>query len=303
MAEDRADLDPDPSPAAYPDCPVVDAHVHVLETPLLSAIVEWFDRETAWQLPAPAVETLIERVVDRTDGFVFFPYAHKPGVAGEMNASAAAWQRRLADADVAVVGLGTVHAGDNDPGAVVEDAFDRGLQGIKLHCPVQEFPPDDARLDPVYERLVSADLPLVIHASSHPFYRDSTILGPDRMARVLERFPALRVCVPHFGLFETEGFLALAEEYTVYLDTAVSTGARTHETIALREGEFDPERLRACSDRVMFGTDYPLRPLPVEVELRGTRVIFPDATADVFYRNAVEFFGLDLDELASDSGQ
>jgi predicted TIM-barrel fold metal-dependent hydrolase len=44
----------------------------------------------------------------------------------------------------------------------------------------------------------------------------------------------------------------------------------------------------------MFGTDYPLRPLPVEVELRGTRDLFPDAAEDVWYRNAVEFFGLDL---------
>lgn len=294
MTDDPAGHDPDPPPEAYPDCPVVDAHVHVLESSLLSAIVGWFERETAWQIPEPPVETLVERAVARTDGFVFFPYAHKPGVAERMNDSAAAWQERLADADAATVALGTVHAGDDDPGAVVADAFDRGLAGIKLHCPVQDFPPDDARLDPVYERLVGADLPLVIHASSHPFYRDSPILGPDRMERVLERFPSLRVCVPHFGMFETEGFLSLAEEYAVYFDTAVVMGERTHEAIGLRDGEFDPDRLRAHSDRIMFGTDYPLRPLPVEVELRGTRETFPDATEAVFYRNATDFFGLDI---------
>lgn len=298
MGDNRVDLDPDPDPGAYPDCPVVDAHVHVLETPLLEAIVEWFDRETGWSLPAPSVGTLVERVADRTDGFVFFPYAHEPGVAGRMNASAAEWQARLADAEVATVALGTVHAGDDDPGAVVDNAFDRGLAGIKLHCPVQDVPPDDPRLDPVYERLVTADLPLVVHASSHPFYRDSHILGPDRMERVLERFPALRVCVPHFGLFETEEFLALADDYALSFDTAVATGERTHESIGLRGGEFDPERLREYSDRVMFGTDYPLRPLPFEVELRGTRETFPDATRDVFCRNAADFFGVDVGDAA-----
>jgi predicted TIM-barrel fold metal-dependent hydrolase len=245
MADDRTGVDPEPDPEAYPDCPVVDAHVHVLETGLLEAIVGWFDRETEWTMPAPAVETLVDRIVARTDGFVFFPYAHKPGIAREMNASAAGWQARLDD--------------------------------------------------PVYERLVAADLPLVIHASSHPFYRGSDILGPAHLERVFERFPDLRVCVPHFGLFETDGFLALADEYEVYFDTAVSTGARTHEEIGLREGELDVDRLREHSDRVMFGTDYPLRPLPFEEELRGTRELFPDATADVFYRNAAEFFGLDLD--------
>jgi predicted TIM-barrel fold metal-dependent hydrolase len=292
MADDRTGVDPEPDPEAYPDCPVVDAHVHVLETGLLEAIVGWFDRETEWTMPAPAVETLVDRIVARTDGFVFFPYAHKPGIAREMNASAAGWQARLDDA----VGLGTVHAADDDPGAIVADAFEQGLQGVKLHCPVQGFPSDDPRLDRVYERLVAADHPLVIHASSHPFYRGSDILGPAHLERVFERFPDLRVCVPHFGLFETDGFLALADEYEVYFDTAVSTGVRTHEEIGLREGELDVDALREHSDRVMFGTDYPLRPLPFEEELRGTRELFPDATADVFYRNAAEFFGLDLDK-------
>jgi len=295
MADERADLDPDPAADAYPECPVIDAHVHVLETELLEAIVAWFDRETAWKMPAPSVETLVERVTDRTDGFVFFPYAHKPGVAQRMNASAAQYQTRLVDADVATTALGTVHAGEDDPGTVVDEAFDLGLQGVKLHCPVQGFPPDDPRLDPVYERLVAADLPLVVHASSHPFYRDSDILGPDHMERVLERFPSLRVCVPHFGLFETEGFLALADEFTVYFDTAVCTGEQTAHEIGLREGELRPDRLREYSDRIMFGSDYPLRPLPFEVELRGTADLFPDTTADVFYRNGAEFFGLDID--------
>jgi hypothetical protein len=283
-------LDPDPPPGAYPDCPVVDAHVHLMPGPLLSAVTGWFDRETDWSMHAPDPGTLVDRVTARTDGFVFFPYAHEPGVAGSMNDFAAAWAGRLDDA----VALGTVHAGDDDPGSVVARAFDRGLGGIKLHCPVQGFPPDDPRLDPVYERLVAADLPLVVHASSHPFYRDSDRLGPGRLRAVLERFPALRVCVPHFGLFETSGFLDLADDYTVYFDTAVSTGERTHEAIGLRPGELHRDRLREYTDRIMFGTDYPLRPLPVAVELRGTLELFPDAAEAVWYRNAVDFFGLDV---------
>jgi hypothetical protein len=286
-----AGLDPDPAPDAYPDCPLVDAHVHLVEEPLLAAIVDWFDRETGWSMPTPGVEGLVDRVTARTDGFVFFPYAHKPGVAGRMNDFAADWAGRLDSG----VGLGTVHAGDDDPGGVVDRAFDRGLRGIKLHCPVQGFPPDDPRLDPVYERLAVADLPLVVHASSHPFYRGSDRLGPDRLRAVLERFPGLRVCVPHFGLFETDGFLDLADAYEVYFDTAVSTGERTHEAIGLRPGELHRDRLRSYTDRILFGTDYPLRPLPVEVELRGTVELFPDAVEAVCYRNAVEFFGLDVE--------
>ncbi|MFT4922540.1 MAG: putative TIM-barrel fold metal-dependent hydrolase [Haloarculaceae archaeon] len=294
MADDQAEIDPEPDPDAYPDCPVIDAHVHILETSLLEAVLGWFERETDWQMPRVGVDTLVERITARADGFVFFPYAHRPGVAREMNAATAERQTYLAQ----TVALGTVHAADDDPGTIVEEAFDLGLEGIKLHCPVQGYPPDDPRLDPVYERLVDADLPLVVHASSHPFYRGDEDLQPERMRAVLERFPSLRVCVPHFGLFDTEQFLSLADEYTVYFDTAVSMGERTHEAIGLREGELPRERLRAYSDRIMFGSDYPLRPLPYEVELRGTVETFPDAVEAVCYRNAAEFFGLDVSGLA-----
>lgn len=284
------DTDPDPPEDVYPDCPVVDAHVHVLDTDLLESVAGWFDRNSSWNVPALDMETVVERVTRRTDGLVCFPYAHRPGVADAMNETVARVQHRRDS----VVALGTVHAADDDPKAVVERAFDRGLEGIKLHCPVQGFPPDDDRLDQVYERLVGQDNPLVIHASSHPLYRGSDDLGPNRIRTVLERFPGLRVCIPHLGLFETPGFLDLADEYAVYFDTAVTLGERENEAIGLRDGELQRERLREYDDRIMFGSDYPIRPLPYEEALRGVAETFPNAVEKVFNGNARDFYGLDL---------
>lgn len=282
-------MDPDPPRAAYPDCPVVDCHVHVLPPRLLDAIREWFEAETAWTIPPVDTETVVRRITRRTDGLVFFPYAHEPGVAASMNEAASRWQQRLDHA----VGLGTVHAADDRPGDIARDVFELGLQGIKLHCPVQGFPPDDERLDPVYESLVARDAPLVVHASTHPFYRGNPDLGPGPLRRVLERFPRLRVCVPHLGLFETADFLDLADEYRVRFDTAVALGDATHERIGLRDGELPAERLQEYADRVMFGTDYPIRPLEYETAISSVREVFTDRYEDVFYRNARQFYGLD----------
>ena len=51
--------------------------------------------------------------------------------------------------------LGTVHAGDEDPGAIVDEACGTwGLAGLKLHIQVQRYHPDDPRMWPVYARLV-----------------------------------------------------------------------------------------------------------------------------------------------------
>lgn len=282
--------DPAPPESAVPDCPVVDAHVHLLPDRLFEAIYGWFDAETEWAVPTPDAETVAERATRRTDGFVFFPYAHRAGVARSLNEDAAAWQERL-DAAVA---LGTVHAGDDDPGDVVREAFDAGLRGIKLHCPVQGYPPDDSRLDPVYEKLVARDAPLVIHASTHPFDRGDPDYQPERLQSVLERFPALRICLPHLGLFRTDAYLDLADEYALYFDTAVALGGPARELVGIRESDLPRNRLRDHADRVMFGSDYPIRPVPYEAALRGAADAFPDPEdrRRVFAGTAREFYDL-----------
>lgn len=271
-----------------PDCPVIDAHVHVLPAELLEAIRRWFGEETTWSIPALTPRTIVDRMSARTEQFVFFPYAHRPGVAASLNEFAADWQSRADSA----IGLGTVHAADDDPERIVADLLESGLRGVKLHCPVQGFAADDSRLDPVYQSLAERGAPLVIHASTHPFYRGDPDLGAEPIRRVLERYPTLRVCVPHLGLFETSAFLDLVERFDVYLDTAVALGSRTHELIDLRDGDLPLNRLASHGDRIMFGSDYPIRPQPYDDAFRGIQELFPDQYADVFHGNARRFFDL-----------
>ena len=274
-----------------PDCPVIDAHVHIMPTKILDAVSDWFESEAGWAIPKLSAEAVAERASQRTDGFVFFPYAHQPDISASLNEFAADWQLRLDSA----IGLGTVHAGDSDPERIVPDLFERGLQGVKLHCPVQGFSADDARLDPVYEALVARDAPLVIHASTHPFYRGDSTLGAAPLGRVLRRFPALRVCVPHLGLFESDSFFDLADRYTIYFDTSVALGEETWERIGRRPDDISMNRLANYGDKVMFGTDYPIRPQPYRAAFRGIHEVFGEQTSAVYHRNARRFFGFQDD--------
>lgn len=272
--------------------PIVDTHVHLLPDPVFKAVREWFQREVSWTLPDITTSDVVEFVDTSLDGAVCFPYAHEPGVARSMNRNVAEITEKLEN----VIGLATVHAGDDAPGDVIQDGIVTGLQGVKLHCPVQGFPPDDIRLDPVYELAVDQDVPVIIHASSHPFYRGSEIIGPSAIEHVLERFPALRLCVPHLGLFEVNRFLDLAEQYeTLVFDTAVATGDQIHELIGVHNGEFPLERLRKHADRIMFGTDYPTYPRSMTYKelVNATASAFPEHHDKVFHQNAVEFFGFD----------
>lgn len=275
-----------------PDAPVVDAHVHILPDEILQAVQDWFVREVSWTLPDVTLTEIAEFIDAHLDGSVIFPYAHRPGVAQSMNETVAYWQARLEN----TVGLATVHAGDDEPATIVREGLNSGLQGIKLHCPVQDFPPNDPRLDPVYELAVSRDLPTIIHASSHPFYRESEIVGPEPTAQLLARFPNLRLCIPHLGLFETHAFLDLADMYeTLWFDTAVAVGEPVHDLIGTRDGEFPVDRLRTYADRIMFGSDYPTVPVSVPYTdmVDAVATLFPQKQDAIFYDNAREFYGIE----------
>lgn len=283
------------APDISTDClgsPIVDAHVHILPDEVLQAVQDWFEREVSWSLPDVTTSEVAEFVDAQLAGAVVFPYAHRPGVARSMNKTVARWQEQLEN----TVGLATVHAGDDKPAAIIREGLDIGLQGIKLHCPVQDFPPDDARLDPVYELAVSRDLPTIIHASSHPFYRESEIVGADPTARLLSRFPNLRLCIPHLGLFETHGFLDLADRYeTLHFDTAVAVGEPVHARIGTEDGEFPVDRIRTYADRIMFGSDYPTVPssIPYTDMIDAVASLFQDNQDALFYDNAREFYGIE----------
>ncbi|MFB6266640.1 MAG: amidohydrolase family protein [Halodesulfurarchaeum sp.] len=284
------EVDPSPPSKVYPDSAVIDTHTHLFPDELFEAIYAWFRSETDWSIPELDAETVVRRLTARTDGFVFFPYAHKPGISDGLNEAARDWNARIES----TIALGTVHAGDDRPGQIVEQALDMGLTGIKLHCPVQGYAPDDERLHPVYETLVNREAPLVIHASTHPFARGDPDLQPERLESVLRRYPSLRVAVPHLGLFGTDAYLDLAETYEVYFDTAVALGSTARDLVGIRGSDVPVERLRANTDRIMFGSDYPLTPLQYEEAIQGVLTTFPDPDdrRAVFAETARTFFDL-----------
>lgn len=243
--------------------PVVDAHVHLFDAPLFRAIWRWFD-EHGWpvryKLETPEVIAfLLGRGVER---IVALHYAHKPGMARAMNAYMAEVQRR----EPRVVGLATVFPGEEGAREILEEAFDAGLQGVKLHCHVQCFAPDDDALGVVYEACEAKGLPLVMHAGREPkspAYRCDPyeLCGAGRVERVLLEHPRLKLVVPHLGADEYEPYARLLERHdNLWLDTTMM--------LARYFPGDDPARfVVARPDRVLYGTDFPNLPYAWDREL------------------------------------
>lgn len=249
-------------PASLP--PVIDAHVHLFPDRVFEAIWRWFDRHgwpIRYRLQAPAViDFLLGRGVEQV---VALHYSHTPGMARSLNRFIA----ELTAADPRVHGLATVLPGEPDAPAILAEAFELGLKGVKLHCHVQRFSPDAPHLAELYAVCEAYDRPLVMHAGREP---SSAAYGVDtyalcnvaRTARVLEDFPRLKLCIPHLGADEFEGYGRLLERHdTLWLDT----------TMALA-GYFpvDPPRrlLEIRPDRILYGTDFPNLPYAWDREAR-----------------------------------
>jgi len=271
--------------------PVIDAHVHLFSDGFFEAIWRWFEAygwPIRYKLPSPQViDFLLSRGVQH---IVALHYAHKPGIAGLMNR----YMAQLSAKHPEVTGLATVLPGEEGATQLLEEAFDMGLRGVKLHCHVQSFSPDDPTMEEIYEACIARDLPLVMHAGREPASPEYPIhphllCGVERVREVLRSFPKLRLCVPHLGVDEIVAFTALLEEYdNLWLDTTMAVA-----------GYFpidDPHRpIQVRPERVMYGTDFPNLPYAWDREVRALSRQHDEQTlAAVLGETARKFFAIGI---------
>jgi predicted TIM-barrel fold metal-dependent hydrolase len=269
---------------------VFDAHVHLFAGGLFEALWRWFDKY-AWGVryrlySEQVIEFMQKRGVKR---FCALHYAHKPDIAREMNRYVAS----LAKAHPEVIPLAAVYPGETEAKDVLREAFDvLSLRGVKLHCHVQRMPADDARFDEIYAISEAAERPVVIHAGrspSSPGYGVNTreLCAVSQVERVLQRFPRLKLIVPHLGADEFEGYARLLSQYeNLYLDTTMA--------IAGFWGGEPPRTLfPQMASRLLYGTDFPNLPYAWDRELKVALGALSEGDREsFFYQNAARLFGV-----------
>jgi predicted TIM-barrel fold metal-dependent hydrolase len=244
--------------------PVVDAHVHLFPDGVFEAVWRWFDQygwPIRYKLHTPQVVSfLLSRGVHRV---VALHYAHKPGMARFLNGYVA----EVARAEPRVLGLATVLPGEEGAAEILAEAFALGLKGVKLHCHVQCFAPDAPALHEVYAACARAGRPLVMHAGREPAspqYKCDVhaLCSAERVERVLEDHPGLKLCVPHLGADEFDAYERLLERYdNLWLDTTMAVANYFPIPLPVRLLHVRPER-------ILYGTDFPNIPYAWDRELK-----------------------------------
>jgi uncharacterized protein len=245
-------------PDRLPRAPVrVDAHVHLFPERLFRAIRGWF-ADVGWEIPYPYETDQVLAALARfgVEEVWALTYAHRAGIAEGVNAwlgEVAAASRRAPAAPL-VRGFFSVHPEDADPGAIARRALDeQGLEGLKIHCEVQQCAVDDPRLDPVFDLLEARRRPCVLHSGDAPYPYTQPHLDVARVAARLARNPSLRAVIAHLGANQTAAYLALCDHYDgLHLD--VSFTKRLGPTPLL---DVDFDALAPYRERLLFGSDFP----------------------------------------------
>ncbi len=243
---------------------VIDAHVHVFPARIGAAVRNWLQRH-AWELRYPFDAEQVDAFLEArgVEAYLGLHYAHTAGLAESMNQFAL----DRAKTHPRLIPCATVFPGEPGAEGILDRALSAGARAVKLHAHVQRVAADDPRLEAVYRQVCAHDALLVFHCGSAP-----TLAGydwdvakhctADALDGAMRRFPQMAVCVPHFGMAETEGYVELLDRYPhLYLDTAMGLAGYF-------EIDGGRELLQRHWRRILYGSDFPHLPYAWDRDLR-----------------------------------
>ena len=146
-------------------------------------------------------------------------------------------------------GLGTLHPLSEYPEEDFRELLSLGLSGVKLHPDLQKFRADDPAAMRIYELCEAHGLPVLLHTGDRRF----DYSNPSRIVPILRRFPKLKLIGAHLGGW------SVWEEAAGRLSDFPNFAVDTSSSFFWLKPEKVLELIRTYgSERVMFGTDYPM---------------------------------------------
>jgi hypothetical protein len=269
----------------------VDAHVHLFPNHLFTPIRQWFENH-GWPIRYQLSSNDIIRFLNSRgiDHIVALHYAHKPGIARKLNS----YMAEISRTHLQVTGMATVYPGEEDAVAILEQAFQDGLAGIKLHNHVQCFDINSPAMHEIYSTCSRSRKPLIMHVGREPkspAYRCDPyeLCRADMVESVLREYPQLKVCVPHLGADEFDAYQRMLERYdNLWLDTTMMLA----DYLPM---DYSPRLADMRTDRIMYGTDFPNLPYAWDREIKKLveQHLPPSDLTKILGSNAVEFYQID----------
>ncbi len=241
-----------------------DAHVHLFPEKLQTAIFQWFSRNN-WNIPHTNLKLKEYPEYLRTmgvEGAYLLTYAHKPNMSIELNK----WVQDFCRQYAWFIPFACIHPGDHNIEENIRIVLDEwDFAGFKLQLPVQQFAANDPGLNAVYEGAHKRQKPVIIHAGTAPYSQSDPLIGLGHLEDTMNRWPELKVVIPHFGLYEEDTAISLVEKFpNVYLDTSWALG-NPKENLPT---DYLVYYMEKYPDKFLYGSDFPFIEQTPEEQLR-----------------------------------
>ncbi|MBQ3055824.1 MAG: amidohydrolase [Oscillospiraceae bacterium] len=182
-----------------------------------------------------------------------------------------------------LIGFGTLHPESEDIEGDVKHLLELGLKGVKLHPDIQKFALCDPHCMELFEACADR-LPFLVHAGDYRYQYSN----PAQVRPVLDAFPHTTVIAAHLGGWSVweEAMDAFCGKYEqLFVDSS------SCRFVLSAQQYFDIIR-RFGTDRVLFGSDYPMWNPKEELDDFLT-LPFTDAEFEkILYQNAKTLLSL-----------
>ena len=284
--------------------PMFDAHTHFFPPPLMKAIWDYFEANY-WPIYQKGTnENLVDFLLNKSNvtRFLVLNYAHKKSISPWMNK----WTQEFCTDEKRkgkAIPFGTIHIEDENKADQMDFIFGScEFEGLKLQLMVTDFHLWDQRLNLVYKKIIDYDKVLLPHIGTGPTYSnyhpgktlECAFVGVKHLKKFLNRFPEMKIIVPHLGAAEYEEMWKLIDDYpNLYFDTAM-IGVRDNPAFDDGLEIVSNERLYELSDRILFGSDFPNIPYDYSKSVQGwlNRGMKEEFYTKIFHNNAERLFGL-----------
>lgn len=180
------------------------------------------------------------------------------------------------------IGFGTLHAEFEDSENEILRMKEMGLTGVKLHPDFQKFYLDDDNSIEMFRAIRDGGMWSIVHLGDDRYEYSQ----PERMAKVLDEVPGLKLIGAHFGGYRRwASALNVYKPGTLYFDISSSMHFMDKELIFKF---FD----RYGIESFFWGTDFPMWDHGEELELFFSLGLSEEQNRMILFDNFAKAYGL-----------
>lgn len=192
----------------------------------------------------------------------------------------------LAATSQTLYALGSLHPHGEDKRGELCRLRDAGIRGIKLHPDYMGIDIDSTDYIEIFTLCSEMGFFVLTHAGFDPYSPAHIHAPPEKILRLHENFPSLRLIAAHMG-----GFACAADSikyllgHDIWLDTSMSSQRPCERDMLCRILREHP------ADRLLFGSDTPWSYISEELDFLYSAGLDNERLDRILYKNALELLG------------